>query len=98
MSVHMSSGFGHLYETQAPDHALATISYQLTETDATQYTKKRWWGEFTLGEPLRHTGNYIIDFQDMRRGDCLVTAGADTGGKGKLCFYRFNGRGQLSKR
>jgi hypothetical protein len=94
----MSSGFGHLYEAQSPESSVAIINYQLTETDATQYTKKRWWGEFSMGEALRHSGNYIIDFEDRRRGDCLVSANTNGIRKGQIFFYRFNGRGQLNRR
>lgn len=97
MGLHYNNGFGHLYDKEAPDFPTARINYQMMETDATRYTKKKWWGDFSTGDELKHLGNFIIDFEDSRRGECVVIANTDVSSKkARAWYYHFNGRGALS--
>jgi hypothetical protein len=99
MSIHFANGFGHLYEKETPDFPVARVSYQLTETDATRYTNKRWWGDFSTSEALKHPGNYYIEFEDARRGECIVIPNTESSSKkAKTWHYHFNGRGALGRK
>ena len=99
MSLHISNGVGNLYEKESPDFPAARINYNLMETDATKYNKQKWWGEFSTAEELKHLGNFLVDFEDARRGECVVIANTEGASKkSKTWYYHFNGRGTLSKK
>ena len=98
MAVHYSSGFGKLYDKDTKS-IVADVKYQLTETDDTKYTSKKWWGEFSTGQKLRKGDNYIIIFEDARRGGCWISFNTDRmpGKSSSVQYYRFFGRGKLGK-
>lgn len=99
MALRITNGSGTLYDKETPDFPVARINYNLMETEATKYNKKRWWGEFSLDEELKHLGNYLIGFEDARKGECVVIANTESSSKkNKTWYYHFNGRGGLSRR
>jgi len=104
MGIRYSSGFGKLYKKDTGETIL-DINYQLVETDQTQYTNKKWWGEFSSKQEIKPVGTYIMEFNDGRRGECIVTINPDIserrrkGEKLASHYYcRFNGRGKLGRR
>jgi hypothetical protein len=99
MSIRFNNGSGQVFPKETPETPLARITYKLTETDATKYTKKRWWGDFSCGEEIKRLGNFFIEFEDGRRGECAVIANTeDATDKAQIWYYHFNGRGALSRR
>jgi hypothetical protein len=99
MSIHISTGSGTLYNKETPDFPVARINFNLMETEATKYTKKKWWGEFSVGEELEHMGNYLIGFEDARKGECVVIGNTESSSrKNKTWYYHFNGRGGLGRK
>jgi hypothetical protein len=99
MGIRITTGKGSLYDKETPDFPVAQINYNLMETEATKYTKKKWWGDFNLGDELKHMGNYLIGFEDARKGECLVIANTESSSKkNKVWFYHFNGRRSLDRR
>jgi hypothetical protein len=99
MGIHINSGFGNIYDKETPDFPSARINYKLLETDASKYTHKKWWGEFNTNDELKHLGNYFIEFEDNRRGECIVIANSEVSSKkAKTWYYHFNGRGALSRK
>ena len=97
MALKYSSGFGRIYDKEA-GKIIDEVRYQLVETDQTKYTKKKWWGEFSTKQKIDRPGNYIIEVDDGRKGECIVSTNAD-GRKGlvSLYHYRFYGRGKLGR-
>ena len=90
---------GALYDKETPDFPVARINFSLMETDSSKYTKKKWWGEFNSSEKLRHLGDFLIGFDDSRKGVCIVMANTEATSKAtKIWYYRFNGRGALGKK
>jgi hypothetical protein len=101
MTVRVTTGTGTLYDKDTPDLPLARITFNLLEIDATKYTRKKWWGDFNLGHELKHLGNYIIGFEDTRKGECVIIANTESGtnkNTTKTWYYHFNGRGGLGRR
>ncbi len=97
MAIHYSNGVGKLYEKES-DNPIAEAKYQLIETDPTKYTRKLWWGEFTTTRQIKKLGNYILELEDSRKGECVVSTNAAEGKKLSVRYhYRFNGRGKLGK-
>ena len=100
MGIHFNNGQGRLYDKDSQE-PLARIDYQLIETDATKYTRKKWWGEFSTGEEIKRLGNYTIEFDDSRRGECVVMANTPDRPREQKerqntqRHYHFNGRGVL---
>lgn len=95
MALHYGNGTGLLYDKDI-DRPVGKISYQLIWTDPTKYTKKKWWGDFTTGRGLKHLGSYIIELEDGRKGDCIVSSNSQSGSKrANVHFYHYNGRGTL---
>ena len=68
MSIRITTGSGTLFDKETLDFPVARINFNLMETEATRYAKKKWWGEFSLGEELKHIGNYLIGFEDACKG------------------------------
>ena len=104
MAIHYSSGFGKLYNKETGETIL-DINYQLIETDQTRYTNKKWWGEFSTKQEIEPVGMYIIEFNDSRKGECIVTINSEIserrrkGERLALHYYcRFYGRGKLGRR
>ncbi len=100
MAIHFNNGFGQLYEKDI-DKAIANVNYHLVETDATKYTRKKWWGDFQSSKKLKElqiVGTLRIEFDDGRNGECIVWLGTEAGSKkSSVNIYRFSGRGKLGK-
>ncbi|MDD4230587.1 MAG: hypothetical protein PHU52_03485 [Dehalococcoidales bacterium] len=95
MAIHFSEGSGFLYDKES-DLMVARVKYQLTETDASIYTKKRWWGELITTRALVDSGStFSIEFSDGRRGDCFVYANSEINSRSQRYHYHFNGRSKL---
>ena len=98
MAVHYSSGFGKLHDKETED-IIPDIRYQLTETEPTQYTNKKWWGEFSVKQKLRRLGIYLIEFDDGRKSECVIITNTEREGESAShSYYRFYGRGRLGRR
>ncbi len=98
MTVHYSGGVGVLYNKGA-DENLATVAYQLIETDPTKYTRKKWWGDFSTKKEIKQLGNYVIEFEDGRKGECIVSNNTQTGKRTASRYhYTFFGRSSLGRR
>lgn len=98
MAVHYSGGVGVLYN-KGTDENLAKVAYQLIETDPTKYTKKKWWGDFSIKKELKQLGNYVIEFEDSRKGECIISNNTLTGKRiASRYYYTFFGRGPLGRR
>ena len=98
MAIHYSEGSGFLYDKES-DLMVSKIKYQLTETDASVYTKKRWWGELITVKTLIDSGStFTIEFSDGRQGKCFVYDNTENTSKSKLHYYHFNGRSKLGDR
>ena len=97
MALHYSGGFGTLYDKNI-GQPIARINYQIMETDATGYTKKRWWGEFHTHKKIKNVGIYRIELEDGRGGDCAIWTKEDTSQNDAYQYhYHFNGRSRLGK-
>jgi hypothetical protein len=96
MALHFSNGTGTIYDKDI-DLPIAKVNYQLIETDPTKYTKKRWWGEFTTNKKIKRPGNYIIEFDDNRKGECVIyTDSRPKHGHSRQHYHHhFNGRSKL---
>lgn len=52
-----------------------------------------------MGEELKHMGNYLIGFEDARKGECVVISNTESSSKkNKTWYYHFNGRGGLGRK
>jgi hypothetical protein len=100
MGIHFSNGLGFLYVKEV-DQSIAKVSYQLTETDPTKYTKKKWWGELYANKEIKsvnEVGAHRIEFEDGRKGECVVWANTEAKqGRSSNYYYHFNGRSKLSR-
>ncbi|MDD2252023.1 MAG: hypothetical protein WCS74_00130 [Dehalococcoidales bacterium] len=98
MAIHYSEGTGFLYDKES-DLMIAKIKYHLTETDASIYTKKRWWGEIITSKAIIDSGSiFELEFSDGRRGECFVYENTEMAVKSNRRYYHFNGRGKLGER
>ncbi|MCK5577323.1 MAG: hypothetical protein KAI14_03310 [Dehalococcoidales bacterium] len=98
MGIHYGNGFGLVYDKEL-DKPIAKVNYSLIETDATKYTRKRWWGEFSTAKVIKRTGKYVIEMEDGRKGDCVVYTNSEAQqGQGSQYFYHFNGRSALRRK
>jgi len=97
MAIRYSSGQGKLFlkDTEKP---LAVISYQLQETNPTQYTSMKWWGDFISVTELRLVGEFVIELDDGRRGSCDVLRTTPPNRRLVKYQYSFNGHGPLGRR
>ena len=100
MGIHFSSGLGFLYVKEM-DQPIAKVNYQLTETDPTKYTKKKWWGELYTNKEVKSVneiGTHVVEFEDGRKGVCVVwTNTEDKKVRSSHYYYHFNGRSNLSR-
>ena len=98
MGIHFSSGFGFLYAKEI-DQPIAKVSYQLTETDATKYTRKKWWGELSTNKEVKSAnepGTHRVEFEDGRKGECVIWVNTEAQqGRTPHFYYHFNGRSKL---
>ncbi|MFA5451915.1 MAG: hypothetical protein WC231_08010 [Dehalococcoidales bacterium] len=98
MAIHFSEGAGFLYDKEN-DLMIAKVKYQLTETDASLYTKKRWWGDIITSKVIIDSGStFTIEFSDSRRGECFVYENTEMTAKSDRRHYHFNGRSKLGDR
>ena len=95
MAIHYSNGVGRLYDKEM-DKPVAEVKYQLIETDPTKYTHKKWWGEFSSVRQIKQSGNFILELEDSRKGECVIIANTQMK-KGTVHHYHFNGRGKLGR-
>ena len=96
MALHYSNGTGTLHDKEI-EKPIAEVQYQLIETDATKYASKKWWGEFFTKREVKNPANYLIEFDDGRKAECVVF-GSTTPMKessSRLHYYRFYSRGRL---
>ena len=100
MGIHFSNGLGFLYVKEM-DQPIAKVSYQLTETDPTKYTKKKWWGELYTNKEVKsvnEVGTHRIEFEDGRKGECVIWVNTEAKqGRSSHFYYHFNGRSKLSR-
>ena len=54
MAIHFSNGIVTLFDKDT-DMPIVQINYHLSETDATQYTNRKWWGEFQSNKKLKES-------------------------------------------
>ena len=95
MALHYSNGVGRLYDKEI-EKPVATVKYQLIETDPTKYTKKKWWGDFSTNREIKRLGNYIIELEDRRKGECIISPNTEVKkGRSSRYYYHLNGRGKL---
>ena len=102
MAIHYSNGSGYLHDGDdgESEKPVADIQYYLRETDPTKYTRRRWWGGFSTKRELARQGNYQIEFDDGRKGQCVIfnsdTPVEGDGSRRHHCL--FYGRGRLGGR
>ena len=68
MGLHYCGGIGTVYDKEL-EKSIGSVDYQMIETDATKYTRKRWWGEFYSNRKIKKTGVYRLELEDGRGGD-----------------------------
>ena len=96
MGVHYSNGSGLLHDHES-EKSVVDIQYYLRETDPTKYTSRKWWGGLSTKQGIKRLGNYQIEFQDGRRGTCVIVI-SDTPVERNVArryHYLFYGRGRL---
>ena len=99
MAIRYSNGIGKLYDTES-QQPIGDVKYQITEFDKTRYTPNKWWGEFSTKREIKRPGKYIIELEDTRKGECVVTANTEApkGSRSQFhYYYHFNGRGKLGR-
>lgn len=96
MAIIFKNGTGNLYD-KGSETPLGVISYQLMETKATKYTSGKWWGEFSIKKVLVRTCRYVVEFDDGRKGECIVNTGIKEKNTASRSYYGFFGRGKLGK-
>ena len=97
MAIRYTNGIGKIYDKEI-QQPISDVTYQLIETDKTKYTPKKWWGEFSAKREIKRLGNYILELDDGRKGECVIIANTEGGkGPGAHHHYRFNGRGALGR-
>ena len=98
MGIHYGNGFGLVFDKEL-EKPIAKGNYSLIETDATKYTKKKWWGEFSTSKAIKRAGNYIIELEDGRKGECIIFANSEAKqGRASQYSYHFNGRSALRRK
>ncbi|ACZ62184.1 MULTISPECIES: hypothetical protein [Dehalococcoides] len=93
MSIKYSSGLGHIYLKDV-DKPLADVQYNLMETNSSQYTSAKWWGEITSAKELKPS-EYIFETEDGRKGSVVISLTNPPGRKLPKYRYLVNGRGSL---
>ncbi len=99
MGVHYSNGSSLLYDHES-EKSVVDIQYYLRETDPTKYTSRKWWGGLSTKQEIAHLGNCQIEFQDGRRGTCVVVNNNSPVEKyvAHRYHYLFYSRGRLGGR
>jgi hypothetical protein len=95
MTVRYQGGSARLYAKDI-EKPLADVRYQMMMTQATRFTRMRWWGDFSANKELKTLGEFTMEFEGGTRGDVFVYAsGAPQGSKSGRFQYSFNGRSKL---
>ena len=95
MTVRYSGGTARLYAKDI-EKPVADVRYQMMVTDATRYTRMKWWGDFSANKELKTLGEFIMEFDDGSRGDVFVYTSGAPGAKSGRFQYTFNGRSKLT--
>jgi len=93
VSIKYTNGSGHIYLKDV-DKPLADVQYSLMETNSSQYTSAKWWGEITSSKELKPS-EYIFEAEDGRRGSVVISLITPPGRKLQKYRYLVNGRGTL---
>ena len=96
MAISYNNGMGNLYEKDS-EKSLGVITYQLVETKPTKYTPGKWWGEFSTKNAIERTGRYILEFEDGRKGICIINTENKEKHSASRFYYAFFGRSKLGK-
>jgi len=96
MAIRYSSGTGNLIDKEL-NKPLSIIQYNMMETSPTKYTSGKWWGEISIKKELKKTGNYIMELEDGRKGECVISSDSQEKRTASNYFYSFFGRGKLGK-
>ncbi|AKG53875.1 hypothetical protein DGWBC_1222 [Dehalogenimonas sp. WBC-2] len=94
MSIRYNGGTARLYSKDT-EKSVADIRYQMMSTEATRFTRMRWWGDFSANKELRTLGDFVMEFEDGSRGEVFVYSSGAPQGKSGRFLYTFNGRGRL---
>jgi hypothetical protein len=97
MAVRYSNGSGVIIDKEM-NKPITDIRYQMMETDKTKYTNGKWWGEFSTKKEIKRPGNYILEFEDSRKGECIVSVNSEAARSTSRFHYSFFGRGALGRR
>lgn len=97
MAVRYSNGIGVIIDKEL-EKPIADIRYQMMETSKTKYTTGKWWGEFSTRKEIKRAGNYILEFEDGRKGECIINANSEAARSTSRYHYSFFGRGPLGRR
>lgn len=96
MAVKYTSGTVNLRDKDAQTD-LGEIRYQMMETGRTKYTTGKWWGDFSTKKEVRRLGNYLLEFEDGRKGEAIISINYDAPSKTARYQYTFFGRGALGR-
>ncbi|MEL7562330.1 hypothetical protein [Dehalogenimonas sp. 4OHTPN] len=94
MTVRYQGGSARLYAKDV-EKPVADVRYQMMLTQATKFTRIKWWGDFSSGKELKTLGEFIIEFDDGTRGEIVVFSSGAASNKNGRFQYSFNGRGRL---
>jgi len=94
MTVRYQGGTARLYAKDI-EKAVADVRYQMMTTQATKFTRMKWWGDFSANKELKSLGEFIMEFEDGTRGDVSVYHSGAPQGKAGRYQYSFNGRSKL---
>ena len=54
-------------------------------------------GGISVKKQLKKTGNYIIEIEEGRKDECVISSDSQTRGTTSSYYYNFFGRGKLGK-
>jgi hypothetical protein len=97
MAIRYSNGSGAIIDKEL-EKPISDMRYQMMETSKTKYTTGKWWGEFSTKKEIKRQGNYILEFEDGRKGECVVSSTSEAAGSTSRYHYSFFGRGPLGRR
>ena len=96
MGIRYSNCTGNLIDKEL-NKPLSVIQYNLLETSPTKYTSGKWWGEISVKKQLKKTGNFIIEIEEGRKGECVISSDQQDKRSTSGYYYNFFGRGKLGK-
>ena len=95
MTIKYLGGTARLYAKDI-EKPVADIRYQMMISQATRFTRMKWWGDFSANKELRTVGEFIMEFEDGTRGEVFVYTSGAPGSKSGRYQYTFNGRSKLT--